>query len=109
MRPVISAARVGEQSAVELKFVKRRPISAIRSRAGVGTTPPKVEGVPYPVSSVMIKSTFGAPLAGSMVAGQNGVEFDRVALDLALELLWRGGDLQSVDRRLGPPAIPGFR
>ena len=48
-----------------------------------------------------MRSTFGAPLAGSMVAGQNGVEVRGVALDLALELLRRRGNLQTVDGGLG--------
>ena len=45
-RPVMSAARVGEQSAVEWKLVYRRPFCAMRSSAGVGMTPPKVDGAP---------------------------------------------------------------
>src|SRR5215470_13392578 len=32
---------------------------------GVGITPPKVLGTPKPASSVMISSTFGAPLGGT--------------------------------------------
>src|SRR5262245_27340249 len=32
---------------------------------GVGMTPPKVLGTPKPASSVMISSTFGAPLGGT--------------------------------------------
>src|SRR4051794_35414898 len=35
LRPVISAARVGEHSAVELNWVYRSPDCAIRSSAGV--------------------------------------------------------------------------
>lgn len=68
LRPVSSAARVGEQSAVEWKFVKRRPLVATQSRAGVGITPTKVDGAAKPTSSVMIKRMFGASLGG--VAGQ---------------------------------------
>ena len=37
----------------------------MRSRAGVGMTPPKVLGAPKPTSSVMISSTLGAPLGGT--------------------------------------------
>src|SRR5215470_17852536 len=74
LRPVMSAARVGEQSAVEWKLVYRRPLFAIRSSAGVGITPPNVLGTPYPASSVMIRSTFGAPFGGTMRAGQYGSE-----------------------------------
>src|SRR5262245_48991960 len=46
----------------------------MRSSAGVGITPPNVLGTPYPESSVMINSTLGAPLGGSMRAGQKGLE-----------------------------------
>jgi hypothetical protein len=62
---VISAARVGEHSAVEWNCVKRNPIFAIRSSAGAGITPPKVLGAAKPTSSVMISNTFGAPLGGT--------------------------------------------
>src|SRR5215831_18096513 len=68
------AARVGEQSAVELKFVKRRPLAAMRSRVGVGTTPPNVLVTPKPVSSVMINKKFGAPWGGTTRIGQYGVD-----------------------------------
>src|SRR5512138_880227 len=37
----------------------------MRSIVGVGITPPKVLGTPKPASSVMIKSTFGAPFGGT--------------------------------------------
>ena len=37
----------------------------MRSRAGVGTTPPKVPGAPKPPSSVMMSSTLGAPFGGT--------------------------------------------
>src|SRR5262249_30592813 len=46
----------------------------MRSRVGVGTTPPKVLVTPKPVSSVMIRSTLGAPLGGTTRAGQYGVD-----------------------------------
>ena len=44
----------------------------MRSSAGVGITPPNVDGAPKPTSSVMISSTFGAPLGGTMRAGHYG-------------------------------------
>src|SRR5262245_37718978 len=78
LRQVIRAARDGEQRAVELRLVYRRPLAAIRSSAGVGITPPNVLLTPKPVSSVMISSTLGAPLGGTTRAGQYGV--DRAAL-----------------------------
>jgi hypothetical protein len=71
----MNAARVGEQSAVELKFVHRRPASAIRSSPGVGMTPPKVLGTPKPESSVMMRRTFGAPLGGTTAAGHHGFDW----------------------------------
>src|SRR5882724_11112191 len=74
LRPVIKAARVGEHSAVEWNCVKRRPVFAMRSSAGVGMRPPKVLGAPKPTSSVMISNTFGAPCGGTTVGGQKGVE-----------------------------------
>ncbi|MCY1243750.1 hypothetical protein D9M72_567810 [compost metagenome] len=70
MRPVISAARDGEQSAVEWNCVKRNPAFATRSSAGVGITPPKVPATPYPASSVMIRRMFGAPFRGTICGGQ---------------------------------------
>ena len=80
LRPVISAARLGEQSAVEFMFVYRSPTLASRSSAGVGITPPKVLAAPKPVSSVMISRMLGAPLGGTTRAGHQG--FDCKALGL---------------------------
>ena len=61
LRPVSSAARVGEQSAVVWKLLKRRPALAIRSMVGVGIGPPKVLLAPKPTSSVRMMRMFGAP------------------------------------------------
>ena len=80
LRPVISAARVGEQSDVEWKLVYRRPLSAMRSSAGVGMTPPKVLGAPKPSSSVMISSTLGAPAGGTTRGAHQGVDCGAVWL-----------------------------
>src|SRR5271157_6297502 len=74
------AEREGEQSDVEWKFVYRSPALAMRSMAGVGTTPPKVPGAPKPTSSVMMSSTLGAPFGGTTRGGHHGV--DSVALSL---------------------------
>src|SRR5271165_3968233 len=52
----------------------RSPDLAMRSRFGVGMTPPKVLGTPYPWSSVMMSKTFGAPLGGTTRGGHQGVE-----------------------------------
>src|SRR5215475_1030297 len=46
----------------------------MRSRFGVGITPPNVLETPKPVSSVMIKSTLGAPWGGTTRGGQYGVD-----------------------------------
>src|SRR5277367_7005268 len=46
----------------------------MRSRFGVGMTPPKVLGTPYPWSSVMMRRTLGAPLGGTTRGGHQVVE-----------------------------------
>src|SRR6266511_713316 len=46
----------------------------MRSRFGVGMTPPKVLGAPKPTSSVMMSSTLGAPLGGTTRGGQYGLD-----------------------------------
>jgi hypothetical protein len=53
---------------------------AMRSRAGVGMTPPKVLGAPKPTSSVMMSSTFGAPFGGTTRGGHHGREFTALRL-----------------------------
>src|SRR6185295_10378962 len=60
--------------------VYRRPAFAMRSRAGVGTTPPNVLGAPNPQSSVMMRSTLGAPFGGTTVGGHQA--FDSEAFSL---------------------------
>src|SRR5438034_7014940 len=52
----------------------------MRSRAGVGITPPKVLGAPNPQSSVMMSNTLGAPFGGTTRGGHHG--FDSVAFSL---------------------------
>src|SRR6202035_3179792 len=74
LRPVMRAARVGEHSDVVWKFVYRSPFAAIRSKVGVGMTPPQVEGALKPTSSVMMKRMFGAPFGGTTRAGQAGFD-----------------------------------
>ena len=46
----------------------------MRSIVGVGITPPKVLGTPKPASSVMISSTLGAPLGGTMRGAHQGLD-----------------------------------
>jgi hypothetical protein len=52
----------------------------MRSSAGVGTTPPKVLGAPNPLSSVMMSSTLGAPLGGTMRGAHQAFESDAFSL-----------------------------
>src|ERR1017187_9708650 len=46
----------------------------MRSKAGVGITPPNVLGEPKPQSSVMMSSTLGASLGGTTVGAHHGFE-----------------------------------
>jgi cold shock CspA family protein len=46
----------------------------MRSIVGVGMTPPNVLGTPKPASSVMIRSTFGAPFGGTTRGAHQGFD-----------------------------------
>ena len=102
------AARVGEQSDVEWKFVYRSPLFAMRSMAGVGMTPPNVPGAPKPQSSVMMSSTLGAPLGGTTRGGHHG--FDSVAFSAITPPNFGSGGgsclPSSVVVALGEPRVP---
>src|SRR5262245_37902506 len=74
LRPVSSAARVGEQRAVVWKWLYLSPRLATRSKFGVGIGPPKVLVAPKPVSSVMMSRTFGAPLGAVTPVGKLGLD-----------------------------------
>src|SRR5215510_5621010 len=63
-RPLSSAARVGEQSAVVWKRVYFRPLAASFTNAGVWHGPPNALDAPNPTSSIKITSTLGAPVGG---------------------------------------------
>src|SRR5208282_587414 len=52
----------------------------MRSRFGVGMTPPNVLGAPKPTSSVMINNTLGAPLGGTTRGAHHA--FDCAAFSL---------------------------
>ena len=52
----------------------------MRSSAGVGMTPPKVDGAPKPSSSVMISRTFGAPFGGTTRGGHQGADSEAFSL-----------------------------
>src|SRR5262249_24192914 len=52
----------------------------MRSRTGVGITPPKVLGAPKPQSSVMISSTLGAPLGGTTRGAHHGLDWAALRL-----------------------------
>jgi len=47
---------------------------------GVGITPPKVLGTPNPASSVIISSTLGAPLGGTMRGAHQGLDWSAPSL-----------------------------
>src|SRR5262245_9166454 len=74
LRPVISAAREGEHSAVVWNMLYRRPAFASLSYVGVGIGPPNVLDAPKPTSSVMMSSTLGAPLGAWTPLGKSGVD-----------------------------------
>src|SRR5262249_46238238 len=74
LRPVSRAARVGEHSAVVWNWLYLNPMFANRSRVGVGIGPPKVLAAPKPVSSVMMRRTFGAPFGAVTAFGKSGVD-----------------------------------
>src|SRR4030095_3598076 len=52
----------------------------MRSKAGVGITPPNVLGAPKPQSSVMMRRMLGASLGGTTRGGHHG--FESVAFSL---------------------------
>ena len=70
-RPVLSALRVGEHSAVVWKLLKRRPDWASWSIVGVRMGPPNVLGPPKPTSSISTITTLGAPL-GALTSNRAG-------------------------------------
>src|SRR3990172_9764437 len=70
----MSAARVGEHSAVVWNVLYRRPALASLSNVGVGIGPPNVDDAPQPTSSVMMSRTFGAPFGALMALGKSGVD-----------------------------------
>src|SRR6516162_3948744 len=64
-------------------------MAATRSSAGVGITLPKVAGALKPTSSVMIRSTFGAPFGGTIRGCHQGP--DCAALRFAVPPQGRSG------------------
>ena len=74
LRPLSSAARVGEHSAVVWKRLNFSPPAARRSAFGVAHGPPNALDEPKPASSSRTISTFGAPAGGrSSSIGANDV------------------------------------
>ena len=76
LRPLSSAARVGEHNAVVWKRLYFSPPAASRSAFGVSMTPPNALDAPKPTSSRRTTSTFGAPsgartgsIGGNAVSG----------------------------------------
>src|SRR5512139_56127 len=80
----------------------------MRSSPGVGITPPKVLGTPKPASSVMISSTLGAPLGGTMRSGQYGLDCAAVSLITPPNFGGGGGNClpSMVVVALGEPGTP---
>src|SRR6476660_8923842 len=64
LRPLSSAARVGEHSAVVWNRVYFRPLAANFSKVGVWHGPPNADDEPKPASSINTITTFGAPAGG---------------------------------------------
>lgn len=62
LRPVRSAFRVGEDSAVVWKGLFLRPLTPSFSKFGVSRGPPNALDAPNPRSSIRMISTLGAPL-----------------------------------------------
>jgi hypothetical protein len=72
LRPVRSAARVGEQSAVVWKLANRTPVAASPSITGVSMSEPKHPSWAKPTSSSTTSSTFGDPVGIRAGAGHHG-------------------------------------
>src|SRR6478672_3442252 len=80
----------------------------MRSIVGMGMTPPKVLGTPNPASSVMIRTTFGAPFGGATRGGHQ--YFDCRAPSLITPPNFGSGAgsclLLTVLLALGEPGVP---
>jgi len=81
----MSAAQVGEQSAVVWNVLKRSPLSASRSKVGARIGPPNVLVAQKPTSSVIIRRTFGAPSRAVTPFEKLGAEFLTVRSILPLK------------------------
>ena len=79
LRPVSSAARVGEHRGVTWKLVNTTPSAARASMFGVSMSEPKHPSWAKPVSSRTITSTSGAPGPGSGGVSKSGVDSANVA------------------------------
>ena len=77
LRPVSSAARVGEHTAVTWKRLYVMPMSCTRENAGVCTGPPKLSMEPKPASSMRTRRTLGAS-SGRLGPGDERPVGDRV-------------------------------
>ena len=74
LRPLSSAARVGEHKAVVWNRLSFSPPAARRSALGVAHGPPNALAEPNPASSMRTTRTFGAPAGGrSSSMGANEV------------------------------------
>src|SRR5262245_43543937 len=89
LRPVMSAALVGEQSAVVWKWLYFKPFSASFVSVGVLHGPPNVLVAPYPTSSSSTSRMLGAPLGAWTGCGKSG--FESFARRLMVPLNGSGG------------------
>src|SRR5215469_6713430 len=80
----------------------------MRSRFGVGITPPNVLLTPKPVSSVMISRMLGAPLGGTTRGGHHGFDCATLRSILPPNFIGGGGNcLPSMERvAVGEPGMP---
>ena len=103
LRPVSSAARVGEHSAVTWNRLNRTPSSAIRVMAGDAIGPPNALGFPNPASSTRTSSTLGAPSGGVTcpIRPQSGAEPASVRFAVPLNA---GSGMGSLVRSIGASA-----
>ena len=99
LRPVSSAARVGEQIEVVWKALYRIPCSASSVRAGVCASPPNVSVTPNPMSSIMMTTILGAS-AGKRCGAAGHFIVESSILGLAT-LSEGGGGNGSTDPSLG--------
>jgi hypothetical protein len=75
---------------------------------GVGMTPPNVDAAPKPVSSVMIRRTFGAPFGGTTRGAHAGFDWSALSSIWPVKGAGGGGSCRPsiVEVALGEPGVP---